>query len=67
MEHLIQSVIVEVGCSFNLIQSNKSPMLNVKLSQFFHIPIKQPRLRCIVAVCWHPPSFGWTKVNIDGS
>lgn len=37
MEHLFRSVIVEVGCSFNIIQASKSAMLDAKLSHLFDL------------------------------
>ena len=47
MEHMFQSVILEVGCSFNIIQASKSAMLNTKLSHMFHIPLRPKTLSAV--------------------
>jgi hypothetical protein len=67
MEHMFRSVIVEVGCSFNIIQASKKAMLDTKLSHMFHIPLRPKTLSAVENVYWHSPDIGWTKVNIDGS
>jgi hypothetical protein len=40
MEHLFRSVIVEVGCRFNIIQASKSAMLDAKLSHLFDLYLR---------------------------
>jgi len=67
MEHLIHSVIVEVGCSFRSIRTKTSAMLDWKISHLFRIPLHHKTMRNRAAVCWLPPAAGWTKINIYGS
>ena len=45
MEHLISSVVVEIGSSYNTIHTTNSVMKDAKLLRLFHIPLKLKTLR----------------------
>jgi hypothetical protein len=55
MEHLIRSIFVEVGSSYNIIQTEKSVMFDAKLSHLFSIPLKHKTLSSRYNVRWCPP------------
>ena len=67
MEHLIRSIVVEVGSSYNTIHTTNYVMKDANLSRLFHIPLKLKTLRSRDSMRWCPPEVGWTKINTDGS
>jgi len=68
MANLIHSVIAEVNCSYSLTKGvNNSSVLDYKLSQLFHTPLRAKPIAAPLEVRWSFPPMGWVKANIDGS